>query len=143
MTEILPFNRPSDPPLSRNQELLAQIQAQAKAADTPENRLLNELRGMEETLLGNHRQYVRLWEAAAQLGITPPVRTASQIVAEADGFPAGTPPLPPSIEQYGGQPRLLLLPPRSSPPCPTARTAPNFSSATRPKASTVNRCRPT
>jgi hypothetical protein len=85
---------------TRNQEILAQILAEAKAADTPEARLLNKLRAMEETLLANHRQYVRLWEAADQLGITPPVRTAEQIVAEANGFPPGTPPLPPSLSPY-------------------------------------------
>ena len=85
-----------DPPGTRNQQLLAQIRADAHAADTPEARLLNELRGMEETLLGNHRRYARLREEADQLGISPPIRTASQIVAEADGFPQGTPPLPPS-----------------------------------------------
>jgi hypothetical protein len=105
MAHILDFgsNRSpeNDPPRTRNQELLAQIQAAAEAADTPEARLLSELRGMEETLLAKHREYVRLWEAADQLGIRPPVRTASQIVAEADGFPPGTPPLPPSLSPYG------------------------------------------
>jgi hypothetical protein len=96
---------PQDAPLpSRNQEILARIQTDAKAQDTPEAKLLSELRGMEETLLANHRQYVRLWEAADQLGITPPVRTASQIVAEADGLPEGTPPLPPSLSFYTDAP---------------------------------------
>lgn len=90
---------PHEVPPTRNQEILAQIQAQAKVADTPEARLLNELRGMEETLLGKHRQYARLWEAADRLGINPPVRTGWQILADAEGmFPQGTPPLPPAIE---------------------------------------------
>jgi hypothetical protein len=73
----------NDPPSTRNQELLAQLQAQAKAADTSQARLLNELRGMEATLLANHRQYVRLWDAARQHGIDPPVATAAEIIVKA------------------------------------------------------------
>jgi len=69
--------------LSRNQQLLAQIQADAKVADTPEARLLSEIRGMEETLLGNHRQYARLWNAAEQLGIKPSVAMPGEILAKA------------------------------------------------------------
>jgi hypothetical protein len=91
--------RPQDePPRSRNQEILAELQAKQQALDTPKARLLNELRGMEETLLAGHRRYARLWEAADQLGINPPVRTPSQILAEAEGmFPEHTPSLPPSL----------------------------------------------
>jgi hypothetical protein len=85
-------------PATRNQKLLAEIRAKAELANTPEARLLNELRSMEETLLANHRQYGRLWEAADQLGIDPAVRTSSQLAAAADGmFPEGVPPLPASI----------------------------------------------
>jgi hypothetical protein len=93
----------NDPPRTRNQELLAQIQAEAKAADTPEARLLNELRATEEILLANHRQYVRLWEAADQLGITPPVRTAEQIVRDAD-IPPGMLPVTPCLTPYTDAP---------------------------------------
>jgi hypothetical protein len=67
------------PPLSRNREILARLQARLKAADTPETRLVNELRGLEETLLGNHRRYARLWEDAERLGLKPPLPTPSEI----------------------------------------------------------------
>ena len=69
-------------------------------------------KNQEETLLGNHRRYVRLWEEADRLGITPPVRTASQIVAEADGFPEGTPPLPHSLSPYTSTPEQGGISPR-------------------------------
>jgi hypothetical protein len=45
-----------DQPRTSNREILDRIEAMAAAADTPEARLLSELRGMEETLLGNHRK---------------------------------------------------------------------------------------
>jgi hypothetical protein len=94
-----------DPPRTPNQEILDRIKAMAEAADTREARLLSELRGMEETLLANHRKYARLWEAAEQLGIVPPVRTAERIVADADPmFPEGTPPLPTCLSVMTGSP---------------------------------------
>lgn len=95
------------PSRSRNQAILDELRAKL-AADTPEARLLSELRGLEETLLGNHRTYVRLWEAADQLGITPPVRTAAQIVAEAD-TPEGWS-LPPQLTPDGGDPADRSIP---------------------------------
>jgi hypothetical protein len=96
------------PPRTRNQEILDRFLAEQKAA-TPQARLLNELRAMEETLMGNHRQYERLWEAAEQLGIRPPVRTAGQIVKEiASSWPT---PLPPCLSFYRDD-----APPEQQPP---------------------------
>jgi hypothetical protein len=95
LAQLRAAKMPKEARQTPNQEILARIQARAQAADTPEARLLTEMRAMEETLFANHRRYVRMWEAADQLGILPPVRTAKQIVADADPmFPVGTPPLP-------------------------------------------------
>src|SRR5687768_12397219 len=74
------------PPRSRDQEILARLHAQLKAADTPEARLLSELRGLEETLLGNQWRYARLWEAAEQLGIEPRLPTPAEIIADPRRF---------------------------------------------------------
>jgi hypothetical protein len=108
---------PVDSPVSHNQEILARLQAMQEAYETPEARLVSELRGMEETLLANHRQYVRLWEAADRLGITPPVRTAEQIVREAD-VPQGLSPLPPSLSSYTDAPVAESQSPAPAPPQP-------------------------
>ena len=116
MAEIYHFgsHRADEPPQdgshrTRNQEILDRLRAEQEAADTPQARLLSELRGMEETLLGNHRQYERLWEAAEQLGIRPPVRTAEQIVKEiTSSWPT---PLPPCFSFYGDD-----APPEQQPP---------------------------
>jgi hypothetical protein len=77
---------PQEQPRTHNQKILANIEATAKAADTPQNRLLSELRGTEETLLYNHVRFARLRETAEQLGIKPPVMTPAEIIAKADSM---------------------------------------------------------
>jgi hypothetical protein len=69
MAEIYELNayrhdqRPqNDPPLTRNQEILARIQAMW-AARTPEQIMLAEIRGTEEELQAVQRRYDRLIEA--------------------------------------------------------------------------------
>jgi hypothetical protein len=69
---------------SRNRTSLAQLRIAHHASDTPTARLIAEIRGLEETLLGNHRQYARLLRCAAVLGIEPPVATPAEIVAGAE-----------------------------------------------------------
>jgi hypothetical protein len=55
----------TEPTRTRNQELLAEIEA-VWAVRTPEQLLMAELRGTEEELMAVHRKYQRLLEALAQ-----------------------------------------------------------------------------
>jgi hypothetical protein len=74
--------RPTRPlqqaPITRNQQLLAEIQA-SWAARTPEQILTAEINGTLEQLHGVQRRYARLLEARAQL-LSP-----GEIVEDFDG----------------------------------------------------------
>jgi hypothetical protein len=68
MAKIFRFPSRSTPPLSKNQQLLAEINAKAAAA-TPEQKLISQLKGAQETLQGAQRQYDRLVEEAEAKGM--------------------------------------------------------------------------
>ena len=57
-----------EPLFSPNQAILAQLRLARQASDTPAERLISQLRGLEETLLSDHRRYARLLRSAAELG---------------------------------------------------------------------------
>lgn len=61
-----------EPLFSPNQAILAQLRLARQASDTPAERLISQLRGLEETLLSDHRRYARLLRSAAELGLKPP-----------------------------------------------------------------------
>jgi hypothetical protein len=81
-----------EPLFSRNQALLAQLRMTKHASDTPAERLISQLRGLEETLLANHRRYARLLRSAAELSLEPPVAKPAEIVARAEAAVEAEPP---------------------------------------------------
>ena len=96
---------PNEPPRTRNQEILAQHQADAEAADTPEARLLSATAAWRKHCWGITGSMSACGKRRISSCIKPPVRTAQQIVADADSmFPDGTRPLPPSLTPYTDAP---------------------------------------
>jgi hypothetical protein len=76
MANIFRFPSRSTPLMSKNQQLLAEINAKA-AAVSPEQKLISQLKGAQETLQGAQRQYDRLVEEAEANGmLTDPARRA-------------------------------------------------------------------
>jgi len=81
-----------EPLFSPNQAILAQLRLARQASDTPAERLISQLRGLEETLLSDHRRYARLLRSAAELGLEPPAAMPAQIVARAEAAVMAEPP---------------------------------------------------
>jgi hypothetical protein len=81
-----------EPLFSPNQAILAQLRLARQASDTPAERLISQLRGLEETLLSDHRRYARLLRSAAKLGLESPAAMPAQIVARAEAAVMAEPP---------------------------------------------------